>query len=181
MKYTLLIAIILLPIISSGQKLLKPEIDKLTEDTTLKTSKEKLCIDGNYLFGYGKTLEFWIEKTKRNYYLILYVQTVNTESKFSIIAGDKTYLKLSDKSIITLTTNTTQPADVNRFKAGSSTYHQCEMTIPYMLSEDDIAKLKATPITFIRIEMKRENFDYDIKPKNAARLTKALALIAPHI
>ena len=177
MKKTLLIAIILLPFTVSAQKLLKPEIDRITGDTTFSTSKEKLYLHGNYLTQQGEAVECLVMKTGRSISLILIPQTLNEKSFFTVVQGQKAYLKLKDNSLVTLTARASRVSDADVNEAGGTVYSNGILKVPYALMSDDISKIKSSDLVFLRIETSIGNFDCDIKPKFSGVIMKEIELV----
>ena len=178
MKKILLIAIASLPYLVSAQKLLKPVVDQITGETTWSTTKEKLYLDGNFLTQQGEAVECMVTKTGKQVALILIPQTLNEQSAFTISQGEKAYLKLKDNSIITLTSQNYLTSDTSSGVAGSTTYSNGILRIPYIITDADIRKIESSELVFLRIETSIGNFDCYIKPKFAHVISKQVELIA---
>ncbi|PTQ95871.1 hypothetical protein C8P68_105382 [Mucilaginibacter yixingensis] len=181
MKKILISTLLILPLFASAQKLLKPSVDKITSDTTWATSKEKIYMHGNYLTGQGEGVLSVVEKIKTGkeeaVVLILNVQTVNQRAVYSIVKGGKAYLKLSDNSIITLTSSTLDFGNPRVGLAGDMVITTGSAFGLYDLSREDIEKIKANTVTFLRVETTTGNFDCDIKPKSSDILKKQIELV----
>lgn len=179
MKINLLIAILLLPLIVSAQKLLKPDVDKISADTTWATSEEKLYFHGNFFTVQGEAVTFQVMKfsNSNGEVLALSPQSLNMGEELSIGKNQNAFLKLSDNTIITLRSET----DDDGYSAYTFIAHnpvQSTNTIAfYALPDAAIEKIKTFRLVFLRIETSEGNFDCDIKPKNAAKLVKAIELI----
>jgi hypothetical protein len=175
MRKLLLIIIVMLPFVSSAQKLTKPAIDKLTGDTTWSTSKEKLYLHGNYLTGQGEGVVCWIRSYKGSKSLIVNIQTTNQKNFPTMVTGGKAYFKLADNSTVTLT------CSANDYSiSGSNVVIAGTAFGLYDLSTQDIAKLSSANLTFLRVETTTGNFDCDIKAKNAEMFKKQFPLVANH-
>jgi hypothetical protein len=175
MRKLLLIVIVILPFVSSAQKLTKPAIDKLTGDTTWSTSKEKLYLHGNYLTGQGEGVVCWLRSYKGAKSLILNIQTINQKNFPSMINGSKAYFKLADNSTVTLT------CSANDYSISGSNVAVAGTAFGlYDLSKEEIIKLLSADITFLRVETSTGNFDCDIKAKNAEMFKKQFPLLANH-
>ena len=177
MKRSILILTFLFPFIVSAQKLLKPNIDKISGDTTWLTSKEKLYLHGNYLTGQGEGVLCWVEKSKGIKVLGLNPQTVNQRDVFSIPKGQKAYLKLGDNTTITLNSLTSDIGNSHVGIAGDYVISGGSAIGFYVLTDEAVQKIKANPVVFVRIETSTGNFDCDIKSKNAELIKKQLELI----
>ncbi|HAL82042.1 MAG TPA: hypothetical protein DCO83_07250 [Mucilaginibacter sp.] len=179
MKINLLIAIFLLPFIVSAQKLLKPDVDKISGDTTWSTSEEKLYFHGNFLTAQGEDVTFQVVKfsNAKGLVLVLTPQSLNMGEDLSIVKNQKAYLKLSDKTVITLASGTDDGGNSKYTFIEHTPAQSSHATAYYDLPDAAIEKLKTLTLVFLRIETNEGNFDCDIKPKNAAKLVKAIALI----
>ncbi|MES2269100.1 MAG: hypothetical protein V4520_20215 [Bacteroidota bacterium] len=175
MKNSLLILILLLPFVVSAQKLTKPAVDKLTGDTTWSTSKEKLYLHGNYLTGQAEAVVCWVRSLKGVKSLVLNLQTTNQKNFPSMDNGRKAYFKFADNSTVTLT------CSANDYSVSGSAVAISGSTYGvYDVSPEDLAKLSAGTLTFLRVETTAGNFDCDIKPKNAEMFKKQFPLVAGH-
>lgn len=175
MKKLLLTIIVLMPLALFAQKLTKPVVDKLTGDTTWSTSKEKLYLHGNYLTGQAEGIVCWVSSFKRSKSLILNLQTTNQRNYPTMNSGSKAYFKMADNSTVTLT------CSANDYGiSGSNVVVSGSAFGLYDISAEDIAKLSAGKLTFIRVETTAGSFDCDIKPKNAEMFKNQFALITNH-
>jgi hypothetical protein len=177
MKKAYLIAILFagLGLSAKAQKLEKPRIDKLSGDTTWKTSMEKLYQKSN-LMGQRQTAFVYAEKLKSGYALFLSVGMLNgpNSSVFSVPAGAKAHFKLADNSIVVLSNVLSQVSKNSVDQTGTEGY-----AVPcYPLSKSDIEKLSKSTITFVRVEASDLIFDYDIKEDKANLIAKTVSLIA---
>jgi hypothetical protein len=177
MKKLLLILFLFLPFIVSAQKLLKPNIDKISGDTVWSTSTDKLYLHGNYLTQQGEAVQCFVVKIHNVHILYMIPQTLNEQSVFSIDKGQKAYLKFSDKSLITLTNDKYKISDANVFEAGNTVNDKGSITVSYILTDDDIKIINNADLTFVRFETSNSNFDCDIKPKFAELIRKQIALV----
>lgn len=175
-----LFTIILLTIINSlyAQKLLKPEVDKISGDTTWKTDEQALYAKFT-LVGANEIVSLQPQKAGKTYFAWLNVTQPKTSAYYYILEGKKLFFKFTDKTVVTLTatkdnleervgSNTTTFGSVGE---GLKTY------TPFLLSKEDLAKFSSTPLEFVRIESSKGNLDYDVKPKLAEKVQKAFGLI----
>ena len=177
MKKILLTATILLPFMAYSQKLQKPVVDKISGETTLSTSKDKLYVHGNVLTQQGEAVECLVEKKGQVVTLILIPQTLNEKVVFTVAKGQKAYLKSTNGSMVTLASDSYLISDSKVDQAGGVVYSNGLLRVPYVLSAEDIEKLKTLELSFLRIETSTGNFDCDIKPKYADVIKKQLTLI----
>jgi hypothetical protein len=178
-KKIILIAISLMPCMVTAQKLLKPSIDKITDDTTWATSKEKIYAHLNYLTSQGNGIYCWVKKVSsiKEKILALNPQRVNEGVVFSIEQGQNAYLKLSDKSIITLTAIVGDTGATNVDVIAHTVIATGSAIGYYLLSDEDVEKIKSSPVTFIRVETSTGDFDGDVKPKNGNLIKKEIELV----
>ena len=140
MKKLLLITILYCPILASAQKLLKPDIDRVSGDTAWTTSKEKLYVHLNFLTQQGEGLECYVTKKGKSIALILMPQTMNEQSVFTITDGQKAYLKFKDNSSVVLQADQFVMSDAKVGEALSTVYSNGIIKAPYTLTNDNIAK-----------------------------------------
>jgi len=179
MKKVFFITVFLLPLAVSAQKLLKPNVDQITNATTWSTSVEKLYLRGNYLTAQGESVTFQLKKFSDTNaeVLVLSPQNLNLGVEISIARDQKAYLKFSDNSIITLTCATDDPGNSQYSKIDHNAIQTSSASGYYYLSASDIEKLKTVSLVFLRIEDSAGNFDCNVKSKNAMTLKKAMVLI----
>lgn len=179
MKTILLtIAIALSTQLAFSQKLLKPDIDKLSGDTTWRTNEEAVFVKET-LIEASRTVTMQAVKAGNTYMVYISVTEPQSANWYSISAGSKAFLKLADKSIITLKAaedNLTQPVG-SYTRTYGSVNEGTKTIVLYQISKDDLQTLSATPIEFIRLESSKGNLDYDIKPKFAVKVEKNFGLI----
>lgn len=169
-KTLVLISILTLSLGAIAQKLETPHVNKLTGDTTLRTSVEKLFSKGSWTGTVGEMLFFSLAKTKNLTLLSVKLQT-GTTSIFSVREGDELALKFKSGKVLTLKASKDRVSDYTTVSHGS------ENVVVYLLSEEDITALKAEPIEFIRIQTTRKAFDYNIERKNSEKIKKAAELL----
>jgi hypothetical protein len=162
-----------------SQKLLKPEIDKISGDTTWSTSSEALFAKVT-LVGANEIVGLQPKKLGLNTYVTyLSIMKPKTAQPYGITEGSKLYLKFTDKSLLTLQAfkdNLIEKTGTNTSTFGSVAEGTITYTI-YALTKDQLNKLSTDTIEFARIESTAGNMDYDVKPKNAEKVQKAFALI----
>lgn len=176
-----LFTIILMTVINSiyAQKLLKPEIDKISGDTTWKTSSEALYAKVT-LVGANEVVGIHAEKLGGTVYIAeLAIMKPKSSQQYTISQGSKFILKFTDKTLLTLEAakdNLVEKTGSNTTTFGSVAEGFITHTI-YALSKDALEKLSTGSIEFVRIESSAGNIDYDVKPKLAEKVQKAFQLI----
>jgi len=168
-------SLIALAMSSLAQKMQKPIIDKITGDTTWRTSRERICTKTNFL---GSDILFtYALKTKAT--TLLAFSLINGQGPiiFSINEGNKAILKLKDGKIITLTSLVSRTSDIDFAMIGGIDASSSSNLAFYKIDNDAITVLKNGKIAVIRIETSKGNFDYEIKDRNSEIIGKSLALI----
>jgi hypothetical protein len=178
MKKILLILFVFAPFLVSAQKLKKPIVDKITGDTIWTTSLDKLYLHGNYLTGQGEAIQCEVDRIGKNFVLVLIPQTLNERSVFAVGEDQKTYLKFSDNSILTLSDGAFKISDAQVSEAGGFINDKGALTLTFALKPDEIAKILSSSLTFVRFETTDGNFDCDIKPKFSDLIKKQLQLVS---
>lgn len=180
MKKLCLIITLISPFMLSAQKLLKPSIDKLTNDTTWATSEEKLYFDGNFLTQQGQAVTFQLNRYSRSkgvLSLVLIPQSLNIGEYLSIARGQKAYLKFTDNSIIVLNAAVNDEGNA-QFNVIDHQRNQSSSAKNYYDFNYHTAQLlKTKTLAFLRIETADGDMDCDIRAKNARKLQKAVMLI----
>jgi hypothetical protein len=170
-KIFYVIIVACLPILASAQKLVKPDVDKLTGDTTYKTSFEDIS-DNNTVRGTDELSCSAMVKNNK-YALFFYIYSGNTKSSlFSIHKGSSLTVKLVNDSTITLwslTDRTSTPLKVSPHRNACSGL--------YILSTDEISALKNNPITDIKIKTSNGVLDYELKDKKSLSISKQITLL----
>ena len=100
MKKTLFVfGILFMTFNLSAQKLQKPQIDKISGDTSWLTSSEKIFAKASFSGTVGEQLYVSAGKVKDIYLLLFSIQTGKT-SIFSVEEGQKIYIKLKNHLIV---------------------------------------------------------------------------------
>ncbi len=162
-----------------SQKLLKPEVDKISGDTTWKTNEQALYAKLT-LVGANEMVAVQPEKVGNTYFAWLNITQPKTANYYYILKGNKIFFKFSDKSILTLEAakeNLTEKVGSNTTTFGSVGEGMKTYT-PFLISKEQLDKLVSTPIEFVRVESSKGELDYDIKPKLAEKVQKAFQLIS---
>jgi hypothetical protein len=184
MKKLYIIAILVATTGSSAfsQKLLKPKVDMIRGDTIQATSEESVYFSLK-LTG-SSQLKTAAVKTGKYYFLDFRIKNENGvghSTHYAIIKGAKAYLKLDDNSLVTISALGSEASNGKADLAGNQDLSvvatSSDMTMRYILSEEDVAKLSAHGVKVIRLETTKEDFDYEIKDKNAMVIGKVLQLI----
>ena len=93
--------------------------------------------------------------------------------RFRVTKGNQILFKLADGSLITFLSF---DDEVSKRK-GIGLTEVWSADIPFSVGDEDIKKVLASPVTGIRIQADEMNYDYDIKPKDAGKVTKLFQLI----
>jgi len=166
---------------ASAQKVEKPVIDKFTNDTTYFTTTEKVAATNGSMSQSVENIEAYASKKKSaifgHFNLIV---TVADHKCFHVSNGSQILLKLSDNSIVSL--SCIDDKESKRISYGSHFLKTLNWAcwsadIPFKLTNEDIQKINASLVVGIRIQTNEQNYDLDIKPKDAATLTKMFQLI----
>ena len=173
-KLSMLICLIGLVYQGFCQKLEKPVIDKITGDTTISTSKERLVTNVNLVS--SDVLYIRLVKSKGKYFANFQIYK-NSPVIFSVNKGDKAIIKLTDNSLVTLYSVDDLLSDNRVTSYGSNILNDTKGSMFYLLQPADIEALKKTGVSVVRLETSKVNFDYDVKPKNADLIIKSLQLI----
>jgi hypothetical protein len=161
-----------------SQKLLKPEVDKISGDTTWRTDEQALYAKLT-LVGANEIVCLQPKKAGQTYYAWLNITQPKTSQYYYILEGKKLFFKFADKTVITLSA----AKDNLEEKVGSNTVtfgsvgEGLKTYTPFLLSTEDLEKFSTTPLEFVRIESSKGNLDYDVKPKLADKVQKSFALI----
>jgi hypothetical protein len=182
MKKTLLLILVISAIISfdtKAQKLLKPEVDKLTGDTTWRTSDE--VVFAKFSFGgANQTVSVQGLKIASSYVLSVTVVSPSTNPYYALDGG-KIFFKLVDKTIITLTAakgGMSSQAGTDAKALGMGTLNEgTKLFSYYNVTKEDLLKLKASPLEFIRVESSKGPLDFEVKKKQET-LSKVCDLLA---
>ncbi|WP_074487658.1 hypothetical protein [Mucilaginibacter polytrichastri] len=183
MKILTLFTITALSIYSTAkaQKLEKPSIDKMTGDTTFKTTAERIYTSISWSGGETDILYSYAAKVKGDKFLILHINITNGKhsSVFAINKGSKTYLKLFDGSIIEMQPGTNEISEGQVFPGGLGLNPNTrgDAYPIFELSPNLIDKLKSSEIKMIRIETSNGNMDFELKDKNSKVIAKEIELI----
>lgn len=173
-----LISALLLPFIVFAQKMDKPRIDKITNDTTFFTTTEKVA-GGNGAFSLSnEDIQVYASKLKGDIFLHTIVGlNVSFYKRFHAASGNVVIIKLADNSII----NLPNIADVIAERKGGGTLATGRMCwtgeLSMHASKDDIDKILSSVVTVIRVQTDEGNLDFDIKPKGSDIIKKSLTLI----
>jgi hypothetical protein len=163
-----------------AQKLEKPKIDKMTGDTTLYTSEEWLFRKLGWT-GPGQILYTYAAKTKGSKYLVFHINITNGDhhNVFGVSKGAKAYLKVSDGSIIELTSATSEVTDINFFSGTSMTRggNRMDAFPMFKITKELSDQLRTASITMVRIETTQGNLDFDVSDKKNSVISKELSLL----
>ena len=160
-----------------AQKLKKPTIDKFTGDTTWGTSNENIAQTIHRSSMNQENLYLKGSNTKHTYALYFTIFQYNTSTTiFYIDTGQKAYVRLSDKSSIILTNMSGgHLTDLESHSHYSISGH---LTVCFILTKENIEKLKTSKVEIIRFNTSKGTLDFDIKPKSSDVIIKTVELIA---
>lgn len=168
-KYILIVAIAITAFNAKGQKLDKPDIDKITGDTTLRT---KIQVLANPFAIIQHAITANIAKTK-NFMLLYFHLQDGMDIYYSISRGDKAIIKFTDGKLLEISAAIDAHSSIISY--GSPVATGCDVS--YDLTDGDIETLKNNKISVIRIETTKGPFDYDIKDGKSEIIKKQLELI----
>lgn len=175
-KLSLIIAFVSMLTICKAQKLRKPDIDKITGDTTLLTYSEKIGSAGSF---WGVDY-LYVDLGKYKGYYFLDFKMIKSDAKaivFSIDKDNHAILKLADNTVLTIQSVSDVISDSKVSTYGSITTSSSQAEATYMLNEESLNALKKTQVSIIRIETSKGNFDYEIKERYAGMIQKMIQLI----
>ena|ERR1700744_906373 len=161
------------PLTIAAQKLEKPVIDSFLNDTTYFTTTEWIASNGFWSLTV-KNANFYL--SKKNGVIFGHISATVTAAdykRFHVTAGNQILFKLADKSLVTFSAYEDEKAK----HEGIGLTESWTAYIPFSVVKNDIQRILASPVTAIRIQTDGMNYDYDIKPKDAAKLTKMFQLI----
>lgn len=170
----------MVPVTISAQKLLKPSIDKFTNDTVRSTTQVRFATVSGYLDIRVQFLTASVSAINNDVQLDLEVDIRKETYKFfRINKGSNTLLKLADNTIVKLSNVKDMDSQEHGFGGGIMAATPCWATVMnYSLSKEDIQKLLSSNVTAVRVEADNQTFDFDIKPKDGDLIKKMLLLIA---
>jgi len=151
---------------ATAQKLEKPQIDKISGETTLSTKEEILA---NPFVWIRHFLACSIVKG-RGYYTIYFHLREGGETYYQVAKGDKAIIKLTDGKLLEIV------ADFDEYSSG--TPNETRSFLQYDLTDNDIAILKQGKISVIRINTSNGAYDYEIKEGKSEIIKKQLELLS---
>ncbi|HVW98606.1 MAG TPA: hypothetical protein VHA56_21745 [Mucilaginibacter sp.] len=169
-KYILMAAMAVITLSASAQKLEKPDIDKISGDTTYTVKEQMLAnpfqVRGHYLGGN-------MVKGKR-YYMIRFHVKEGLGDYYSVYKGDKAVIKFADGTII----NIFATFDEHASMTGSGLAEMSESFLYYDLTDDDVKYLTEKKLAVVRIITSKDFYDFEIKDKHADVIQKQMLLLA---
>lgn len=180
-KIYLVLLLVAISAAAFSQKLLKPTVDKISGDTTWKTSNEAVYAKFSGLGLANNLVQIQcIRKGNSAYYLYITVTSPN-EELYHTTDNSQIFIKLSDKNVIKLTVlngsiadrigSSSGSLDLGKVNAGTRLFEIFSCT------KEDLEKLKSNSLEFLRIESSKGNLDYDIPSKSSKLLQKEAELI----
>ena len=168
-KYILIAGIAVSAFNLKAQKLDKPDIDKITGDTTLRT---KIQILSNPFAIVQHALTANISRAK--HFTLLYFQLKDgIDIYYSVNRGDKAIIKFADGKLLEISAAVDEHSSIIAY--GPPVATGCD--VPYDSTDEDIEILKNSKISVIRIMTTKGPFDYDIKDGKSEVIKKQLDLI----
>lgn len=169
MKAKLMLATLLLCIFSaSAQKIAKNEVDKFTGNSIIETKHEYLFHHNFAGLGYDYAFLFSIRKVNHDSYtmpcriLLRNIEKYDTDSCIIFLLENGNTIKL-----YTLYTG------IGADKFAQGYYFDTVLN----MTDEDVAQLKASKITDIRIDYFGGHYDYAIKGKNQDMVIRMIKLI----
>lgn len=169
-KVLLVFSFSLMTFILAAQKLEKPQVDKISVNTTWITSSEKIYAKPSFSGTVGEQVYISAAKVKDIYLLFFSIQTGKT-SIFSVEEGQKVYIKLENGTVVTLTNIKSNVSKYNSISYGSNS--NCY----YQITTEDMDKLTSSNVQFIRLEYSGGTFEYNIKGKFSEKMKSLVLLI----
>jgi hypothetical protein len=160
MKMILVIAMTM--VLSNAFAQCSKKTDDMTKTTSVETKKQKLGGTGAKGFKTPMYVEGMMTYSDKSYVVYLFPQFADIKT---IQKGSTVIVKFADESILNLKVNSTDVSihgSGQMFTQGSSNTIWTN-TVQLVLSESDVAALKAKKVTKIRVETE----DYNIKSDNA--------------
>jgi len=164
-KYILFASMALAALNVNAQKLEKPEIDKISGSITVSTKEEILA---NPFVWIRHFLACSIIKG-RGYYAIYFHLREGLETYYKVAKGDMAVIKFTDGSLMQIS------AIFDEYSSG--TVNETGSTVAYDLTESDVAILKQSKISVIRINTSDGAYDFDIKDNKSEIIKKQLELL----
>jgi hypothetical protein len=177
MKKLLFIVFVVSPFFAFAQKLEKPEVDKITGDTTFSTSKNKI---GSETALWGADILFVsASKLKAGYMLVFYLaKSGNRSTVYSINKGGRAILKLKGNDLVNLEAVSSEISKT-QYSSFNGIITSANSTISgYVLIDENLNKLLSNQIAVIRIETSEGNVDFTIKDKNSDIIKNQLLLLS---
>jgi len=172
MNRLLLFLFVVYPLITSGQKLIKkPDVDKVTGDSTWKTSVDHIYNEGT--FSSADMLESCILKKKNAFGLLIYISR-SGKNRIHFSIQKKLTFKFTNNATLVLEASLIG-IDTNHTDSFPKRLDLCWAL--YKLTSVDISILKDNVIAEIEVETSAGNLDYKIKEKNSGIIAKQVALI----
>ncbi|MES2062548.1 MAG: hypothetical protein V4456_11550 [Bacteroidota bacterium] len=178
-SYLTAVLLCLLALTVNAQKLLPPKIDKMTGDTTLKTSEERIFTSLSWTGGETDILYTYAAKYKGSKFLVFHINVTNGKrsSVFAVSKGSKAFLKIANGSIIELTAGTSEISESQVFSGTFGANTRGDAYPIFELTKELEEKFKGVSVVMVRIETTNGNMDFEIKEKKATIISKEIELI----
>lgn len=172
------ICLLAAPFIVQAQKMDKPQIDKITNDTTFFTTTEKVAGNKGSLSSSAEDIEAYLSYKNGIINLHLKVElTTMDHNFFRVSSGNKVLIKLADNTVVTLS----NIADEHAVREGVGpriTGRLCwTADVACNLGKEDISRMSSSVIKVIRVEADGQNLDFDVKQKGSDIITNMFLLI----
>lgn len=156
----------------SAQKIKKREVDKFTKIETITTSVESLYIKPDFLSSGTHKFQFNIRKLGGTSYTIFALITTPECEKYSDDSG-VTFL-LSNGDIVKLLTSYTGVSEVSYISSSPAIY---TFETAFILSKEDVDKLKEFDITDVRLTTFDSYHDIELKNKKRSLIKRMLIML----
>lgn len=177
-RFYFIVVFLLLPLIGFSQKLEKPVIDQFSNDTTKRTTMERIGAVDSFSSPEASYLNAGVTKAGGVIFLDIELDATTINNYyFPVSNGDNLLLKLADNSVIKLTNSNNINTHKSRIKHGFIEREYFIANMAYAITNFQIDNIMASDVVAVRVETDNGHFDFDIKPKGNAILKKTFKLI----
>jgi len=170
--------LLMLPLTGFSQKLEKMMVDKFSNDTTKRTTMERIGAVDSFSSPEANYLNAGVTKAGDVIFLDIELDATTINNYyFTVSNGDNLLLKLADNSVIKLTNLNDPNTYKDRIKHGFIEREYFIANMAYAITNFQIDDLMASDVVAIRVETDGGHFDFDVKPKGNAVLKKTFKLI----
>lgn len=169
---------LLLPLIGFSQKLEKQVIDRFSDDTTKRTTMERIGAVDSFSSPEATYLSAGATKAGDVTFLDIELDATTINNYyFTVSNGDNLLLKLADNSVIKLTNSNNINTCKRWIKHGFIGREYFIANMAYAITNFQIDDIMASDVVAVRVETDNGHFDFDIKPNGNAILKKTFKLI----